>query len=83
MLIKQSPFNDSVSMAAKIKKSDIVYLSGIIEGYGNLAVMRTIDSKEGLVEFLVSPSFVEDMKRLLAEISKEIPLEIKEYKDDR
>lgn len=75
MLIKQSPFNDSISMVAKVRRSDIAYLNEIIEGYDNLAVMRTIDSKEGLVEFLISPSFVEDMKRLLAELRKEIPIE--------
>jgi len=54
---------------------DIVYFHAILEGYDDLAVMRTIEPDEGLVEVYVSPGAEEDFSRLIRALQEEgIPL---------
>ncbi len=69
-------YSDVYRIVIKVKREDIVYLNGIFESYDNLAVIRTIDRWESLVEILASPYFVSDVKRILEELKKEIELEI-------
>jgi hypothetical protein len=69
-------YSDAYRIVVKVRREDIVYLNGIFESYDNLAVMRTIDRWESLVELLASPYFVSEVKRILEELKKEIQLEI-------
>jgi len=69
-------YSDDYRIVIKVKREDIVYLNGIFESYDNLAVIRTIDRWESLVEILASPYFVSDVKRILEELKKEVELEI-------
>jgi hypothetical protein len=69
-------YNDVYRILIKVNREDIVYLNGIFESYDNLAVIRTIDRWESLVEILASPYFVSDVKKILDELKKEIQLEI-------
>lgn len=71
---KPSTANDVIRIAASIKREDIVYVDGIIESYDDLAVMRTIDANNGIVEFLVSPYFIDEMNSLLKALQREIDL---------
>lgn len=69
-------YTDVYRIVIKVRREDIVYLNGIFESYDNLAIIRTIDRWESLVEILASPYFVLDVKRILEELKKEIKLEI-------
>lgn len=69
-------YGDAYRIVVKARREDIVYLNGIFESYDNLAVMRTIDRWESLIEVLASPYFVSEVKKILEELKKEIPLEI-------
>ena len=69
-------YTDVYRIVIKVRREDIVYLNGIFESYDNLAIIRTIDRWESLVEILASPYFVSDVKRILEELKKEIKLEI-------
>ena len=69
-------YYDVYRIVIKVRREDIVYLNGIFESYDNLAVIRTIDRWESLVEILASPYFVADVKKILDELKKEIQLEI-------
>ena len=69
-------YDDVYRIVIKVRREDIVYLNGIFESYDNLAVIRTIDRWESLVEILASPYFVADVKKILDELKKEIQLEI-------
>ena len=54
---------------------DIVYFHAILEGYDDLAVMRTIEPEGGLVEVYVSPGAEEEFSRLVRALREEgIPL---------
>ena len=45
----------SLKLYFKVRREDIGYLSFIIESYSGLAVVRTIDSREALIEILIAP----------------------------
>lgn len=69
-------YSDAYRIVVKVRREDIVYLNGIFESYDNLAVIRTIDRWESLVEILASPYFVSDVKGILEELKREMSLEI-------
>ena len=54
----------------------ISYLNGVFEGYEWLAVIRTIDPKEGVIEFLSSPDLEKDLREILGSLNKEMGLRI-------
>lgn len=73
-------FKIDVQIKARLLKKDIAYVVGLFESYENLAVVRTVNSNEGIIELLVSPSFISETKELLESLKKEVHLEIIEDK---
>jgi hypothetical protein len=65
---------DSIQWQIEVDKKDIAYIVNIFDGYENLAVVRTLDASRGLIELLVSPDYLEDTRKLIDALSKEIPL---------
>lgn len=65
---------DSIQWQIEVEKKDIAYIVSIFDGYENLAVVRTLDSSSGLIELLVSPDYLEDTRKLIEALSKEIPI---------
>ena len=65
---------DSIQWQIEVDKKDIAYIVSIFDGYENLAVVRTLDASSGLIELLVSPDYLEDTRKLIDALSKEIPV---------
>jgi hypothetical protein len=65
--------SDSIQWQIEVDKKDIAYIVSIFEGYDYLAVVRTIDPARGLIELMISPDFLEDTRKLIAALAKEIP----------
>ena len=65
---------DSIQWQIEVDKKDIAYIVSIFDGYENLAVVRTLDSSRGLIELPVSPNYLEDTRKLIDALSKEIPI---------
>ena len=65
---------DSIQWEIEVDKKDIAYIVSIFDGYENLAVVRTLDASSGLIELLVSPDYLEDTRKLIDALSKEIPI---------
>jgi hypothetical protein len=65
--------SDSIQWQIEVDKKDIAYIVSIFEGYDYLAVVRTIDSAQGLIELMISPDFLEDTQKLTEALAKEIP----------
>ena len=65
--------NDSIQWQIEVDKKDIAYIVSIFEGYDHLAVVRTIDPAQGLIELMISPDFLEDTRKLTKALAKEIP----------
>lgn len=68
--------DDSIQWQAEVNVADIAYVVSIFEGYDHLAVVRTVDRSRGIIEFMISPDFLDDTRRLLSALAKEIPLRL-------
>ncbi len=67
---------DSIQWRLEVDKKDIAYIVSIFDAYENLAVVRTLDQSKGLIELMISPDYLEDTRKLLDGLSKEISLRI-------
>ncbi len=71
--LSQPPESARVLLA--LPPGEIAYFHAVLEGYDDLAVMRTISPEEGVVEVYVSPGAEEEFTALLAALRDEgIPL---------
>ncbi len=66
---------DTVSRYFRLHRQDIAYFKFIIESYEGMAVVRTRDSHEAVVELMVAPGWEKDMDRVLEGLGKEIHIE--------
>ena len=66
---------DTQSRYFRLRRQDIAYFKFIIESYEGLAVVRTKDPKEAIVELMVAPGWEKDVEEILKELRREIPIE--------
>ena len=59
----------------RVDPKRIVLLKSLLEGYEGLVVVRTADPKEGVVQLLISPDFVDEMEQILRDLSRRIWME--------
>jgi len=64
------------SLHLKISPDRIHYLKFILEGYDNLAILSTVNARQGLVEIRYPPENEKDLRYLLSEITSDI---VKQY----
>ncbi len=66
---------DTQSKYFRLHRKDIAYLKFIIESYEGMAVVRTKDPHEAVVELMVAPGWEEDLEEVLEGLRKEIGIE--------
>ena len=76
MIFYEEKKMESIRIKVKISKKDIIYIDCLFESYDDFGIVTTINPKEGVVELLVSPSFLTETKELLEALKKEIGLEV-------
>ncbi len=67
---------DSLIYRVKTKKRHIAYINFIIEAMDGMAVVRTADPEDGLLEILVSPDFEADFLKLAGALSGEMEFRV-------
>jgi hypothetical protein len=67
---------DTVQIQAEIETRDIAYIVSIFEMYENLAIVRTVDRQKGIIEFMIAPDFLDDARKLLNALAKEISVRV-------
>lgn len=65
---------DTLTIRGRVRPADIGFLDATLEAYEGVAVIRTNDRKAGLVEFWVAPDFLDDFRRIMDDLCKEIEL---------
>ncbi len=65
---------DTVSIFIQIPPQEIAFLSFILESYEGVAIARTIDPLQGLMELMVSPDYQEEMRQILKDLSQQFPI---------
>ena len=63
-------------MHLQITPADIPWLVNVVESYEAIAIPRTIDQKDGIVELLVSPDYVDDALALIESLGAETHVRI-------
>ncbi len=66
---------DTHSLYLRLHRKDIAYLKFNMESYEGMAVVRTRDPSEAVVELMVAPGWEEDVHQVLEDLGKEIPIE--------
>jgi len=65
---------NTLTIRGRIRPSDIAFLNATLGCFEDVAIVRTNDRKAGLVEFWVSPNYLEEFKRLIDDLSSEIDI---------
>ena len=66
---------DTQSRYLRLRRKDIAYFKFIIESYEGMAIVRTKDAYEAVVELMVAPGWEKDVDDVLEGLRKEIPFE--------
>lgn len=66
---------DTHSKRFRLPRGEIAYLKFIIESYEGMAVVRTEDPREAVVELMVAPGWENEAERLIEALRGEILLE--------
>ena len=78
--MRNSEFRTSMTMDThskyfRLRRKDIAYFKFIIESYEGMAVVRTKDPGEAVVELMIAPGWDEDVEEVLEALRQEIPIE--------
>jgi hypothetical protein len=66
---------DTQSRYFRVRREDIAYIKFIIESYEGMAVVRTVDRSEAIVELMVAPGWEKDLEEVLEGLRKEMTIE--------
>ncbi|HJX59824.1 MAG TPA: DUF4911 domain-containing protein [Thermodesulfobacteriota bacterium] len=66
---------DTVSRYYRLHRKDIAYFKFIIESYDGMAVVRTKDPHEAIVELMVAPGWEKDVEKVIEGLQREIEIE--------
>ena len=66
---------DTQSRYFRVHREDIAYFKFIIESYEGMAVVRTKDPHEAVVELMVAPGWEKDVEEVLEGLREEILIE--------
>ena len=63
---------DSIQWLLEVDKKEIAYIVSVFEGYDNLAIVRTVDAEQSIIELIISPDYLEDTYQLVHALSREV-----------
>jgi hypothetical protein len=66
---------DTHSRFFRVRPEDIAYFKFIIESYDGIAVLRTKDRLEAVVELMIAPGWDQDVDRILEGLRTEMVIE--------
>ena len=66
---------DTLSRLFRIRRGDIAYFKFIMESYDGMAIVRTKDAYEAVVELMIAPGWEKDVEEVLEGLRTEIPIE--------
>ena len=66
---------DTQSRYLRIRREEIAYFKFIIESYEGMAVVRTKDPREAIIELMIAPGWEEDLEFVLAGLRQEMRIE--------
>jgi hypothetical protein len=64
-----------IRFSGKIASDQIAYVTAVVESTDGLAVLRTVDERQGLIEFWTTESLIPEVTGLLQALQREVGLE--------
>lgn len=58
----------------RVEKSRIGFLKFIFEAHDGLAVITTLDPKDGLVRFAIAPGCMDEVEAVLSDLKKDVAI---------
>jgi Domain of unknown function (DUF4911) len=65
---------DTRCVLVRVERHNIGLLCSLMAGYEGVAIVRTVDPKQGLVALLVAPAFYITVLDIIQALSQEMPL---------
>ena len=65
---------DTRCVLVRVERRNIGLLCSLMAGYEGVAIVRTVDPKQGLVALLVAPAFYITVLDIIQALSQEMPL---------
>lgn len=69
---------DVERLLLRTPRQNIVRLCALLEGYEGMAVLRTLDAAQGLLELLVAPAFRDTVQQILQSLAPAMELDFLE-----
>lgn len=66
---------DTQSRYYRIHRKDIAFFKFIIESFEGMAVVRTKDPQEAIIEVMIAPGWEQEVEEVLEGLRKEIEIE--------
>ena len=73
---------DTHSRYFRIRREDIAYFKFIMESCEGVAIVRTRDPQEAVVELMIPPGLERDVEEILEGVRREIPVEALQHERD-
>ena len=67
---------DTSSKFYRLSRKDIAYFKFVVESYEGMAVVRTLDPGQAVVELQIAPGWEEEAEKLVEALQSEIRLEL-------
>ena len=65
-----NPPRESINLEVKVNPQKLNFISMVVDGHGRIALPRTKSGKKGILDFLTSPNYIEDLYSILMDIKK-------------
>jgi hypothetical protein len=66
---------NTIQMYFRVNPKDQAYVKFLVESYEGLAAIRTVDPREGIMEWMIPPDLVEQAEALIDSLRAEISIE--------
>lgn len=60
----------SINLVVKVNPKYLNFVYMIVDGHGRIGLPRTRNGKEGILDILASPDFIDDLYQILDDIKK-------------
>jgi hypothetical protein len=67
---------DTRCVLVRVERRNIGLLCSLMAGYEGVAIVRTVDSQQGLVALLVTPAFYMTVLDIIGALAQEMPLRL-------
>ena len=58
----------------RVNRRDMAYVKFVVESYDGLAVLRTVDPREGIIEWMIAPDRMDEAEELIDSLQNEVAL---------